>query len=328
MDSKQQETAPLVSFIIACYNLPVKLLSGCIDSILALSLSSNEREIIVVDDGSDVSLMDDLMTYGDNIIYVRQKHAGLSIARNTGIQIAKGKYLQFIDGDDSLIKLSYDYCLDLIRRHQNADMVLFDFSKHNLKSPIPSTKEVSPLSGSDYMRHYNIHGMACGYLFKRTILGDLRFTPGIYHEDEEFTPQLLIRAEIIYPTQVKAYYYNQRATSITTNQNGKHLMKRSHDILQVIKHLQYIADRISHNDQLAMERRVAQLTMDYLYNMMMQSPSTERLEETVQTLRAEGLFPLPDRDYTTKYTWFRKLTNSKLGRRILMSTLPLTKRER
>ena len=72
MDSKQQETAPLVSFIIACYNLPVKLLSGCIDSILALSLSSNEREIIVVDDGSDVSLMDDLMTYGDNIIYVRQ----------------------------------------------------------------------------------------------------------------------------------------------------------------------------------------------------------------------------------------------------------------
>ena len=224
-----------------------------------------------MDDGSDVSLMDDLMTYGDNIIYVRQKHAGLSIARNTGIQIAKGKYLQFIDGDDSLIKLSYDYCLDLIRRHQNADMVLFDFSKHNLKSPIPSTKEVSPLSGSDYMRHYNIHGMACGYLFKRTILGDLRFTPGIYHEDEEFTPQL---------------------------------------------------------DQLAMERRVAQLTMDYLYNMMMQSPSTERLEETVQTLRAEGLFPLPDRDYTTKYTWFRKLTNSKLGRRILMSTLPLTKRER
>ena len=85
---------------------------------------------------------------------------------------------------------------------------------------------------------------------------------------------------------------------------------------------------MSHNDQLAMERRVAQLTMDYLYNMMMQSPSTERLEETVQTLRAEGLFPLPDRDYTTKYTWFRKLTNSKLGRRILMNTLPLTKRER
>ena len=328
MENKQQETAPLVSFIIACYNLPVKLLSECIDSILALSLSPNEREIIVVDDGSDVSLMDDLMTYGDNIIYVRQKHTGLSSARNTGIQMAKGKYLQFIDGDDSLIKLSYDYCLDLIRRHQNADMVLFDFSKHNQESPVPLTEEITPISGSDYMRHFNIHGTACGYLLRRAILGDLRFTPGIYHEDEEFTPLLLIRAEIVYPTQVKAYYYNQRATSITASQDDKHLIKRFHDILQVIKNLHYIADRMSHNDQLAMERRVAQLTMDYLYNMMMQSPSTKRLEETVQTLHAEGLFPLPDRDYTTKYTWFRKLTNSKLGRRILLTALPLTKRER
>lgn len=328
MDSKQQETAPLVSFIIACYNLPVKLLSGCIDSILALSLSSNEREIIVVDDGSDVSLMDDLMTYGDNIIYVRQKHAGLSVARNTGIQMAKGQYLQFIDGDDSLIKSPYEYCIDIVRRHQDADMVLFDFSERNQDSGVPTIEEVSPLSGSDYMRHYNIHGMACGYLFHRAILGDLRFTPSIYHEDEEFTPQLLIRAEVIYPTQVKAYYYNRHPASITTNQDDEHLVKRSSDMLQVIKYLQFIADRMSNNDQLAIERRVAQLTMDYIYNYMMQSPSTERLEEMIQTLRAEGLFPLPDRDYSTKYIWFRRLTNSKLGRKILMSTLPLTKRER
>lgn len=328
MENKQQETAPLVSFIIACYNLPVKLLSECIDSILALSLSPNEREIIVVDDGSDASLLNDLMPYGDNIIYVRQKHSGLSVARNTGIQMANGQYLQFIDGDDSLLKMPYEYCLSIIHRHQDADMVLFDFSEHHQDSSAPSIEEVSPISGSDYMRHNNIHGMACGYLFRRTILGDLRFRPGIYHEDEEFTPQLLIRAEVIYPTQVKAYYYNRHSASITTSQDDEHLIKRFSDILQVIKYLQYISDRISNNDQLAIERRVAQLTMDYLYNFMMLSPSAERLEETILMLRAEGLFPLPDRDYSTKYTWFRRLTNSKLGRMILLSTLPLTKRER
>ena len=47
---KQQ---PLVSFILTYYNLPVQMLCECIDSILALSLTPEEREIIVVDDGSD-----------------------------------------------------------------------------------------------------------------------------------------------------------------------------------------------------------------------------------------------------------------------------------
>lgn len=328
MENKQQEAAPLVSFIIACYNLPVKLLSECIDSILALSLSPDEREIIVVDDGSDVSLSNDLLPYGDNIVYVLQKHAGLSVARNTGIRMANGQYLQFIDGDDRLLKLPYDHCLDIIRRHQDADMVLFDFSEHDQESRVPAIEEVPPLSGTDYMRHYNIHGMACGYLFRRAILDDLRFTPGIFHEDEEFTPQLLIRAKLVYPTKAKAYYYNRRSASITTHQDSKHLVKRFNDIHQVIKHLKDIKDHLPNNGQLALERRVAQLTMDYLYNLMMQSTSVERLEETIQALRADGLFPLPNRHYSSKYIWFRRLTNSKLGRRILMIILPLTKRER
>ena len=79
MDSKQQEMTPLVSFIITNYNLPVNLLSKCIDSVLALSLRPSEREIILVDDGSDLSPINDLVTYGDEIIYVRQKHGGVSI---------------------------------------------------------------------------------------------------------------------------------------------------------------------------------------------------------------------------------------------------------
>ena len=78
---------PLVSFILTYYNQPVQMLCECIDSILALSLRPFEREIIVVDDGSRVSPMNGLMQYGDEIIYVRQKNSGLSMARNKGIEI-------------------------------------------------------------------------------------------------------------------------------------------------------------------------------------------------------------------------------------------------
>ena len=50
--TSSQETQPIVSFIITYYNLPIQMLCECIDSILALSLRSFEREIIVIDDGS------------------------------------------------------------------------------------------------------------------------------------------------------------------------------------------------------------------------------------------------------------------------------------
>ena len=65
-----KESKPLVSFILTYYNLPVPMLCECIDSILALSLQPTEREIIVIDDGSDTSPMNGLMHYGDDIVYM------------------------------------------------------------------------------------------------------------------------------------------------------------------------------------------------------------------------------------------------------------------
>ena len=124
MDNKK----PLVSFILTYYNQPIQLLCECIDSILALSLHPFEREIIVVDDGSRVSPMNGLMQYGDEIIYVRQKNSGLSVARNKGIEMAQGSYLQFVDSDDHLIQTPYEHCLGLIRLNSDIDMVMFDFT--------------------------------------------------------------------------------------------------------------------------------------------------------------------------------------------------------
>ena len=67
---------PLVSFIITTYNLPLEYLVECLKSILQLSLNSREREIILVDDGSDISPINDLVEYQDDIIYI---HSGYLI---------------------------------------------------------------------------------------------------------------------------------------------------------------------------------------------------------------------------------------------------------
>lgn len=321
-----QDTQPFVSFIITYYNLPIQMLQECIESILRLRLLPSEREIIVVDDGSDNSPISELSNYEDNIIYVRQKNAGLSMARNKGLDMAKGTYIQFIDADDQLIETPYNQCLDMLRRHQNADMLLFDFSANTHTKAVP--EHVSPVSGADYMRNNNIHGTACGYLFRRSILGELHFTPGIYHEDEEFTPQLLLRAEEVYPTYAKAYLYNQREGSITSSKNPADTEKRINDSEGVIFRLHNLCDKLPRQDKIALERRVAQLTMDYIYSIILENCSLEFLNQRLQRLHDKGLFPLPEANYTTKYTWFRRMSNSSLGRQMMLRLLPLLQKER
>ena len=77
-----------------------------------------------------------------------------------------------------------------------------------------------------------------------------------------------------------------------------------------------------------MQRRVAQLTMDYIYQVIIQTRSLQQLNTSIETLRKEGLFPLPANNYSQKYTWFRHLSNTNIGRALLIKTLPLLKTER
>ena len=324
-DNRQQ---PLVSFILTDYNLSADMLYECIDSILRLSLRPEEREIIIVDDGSDNSPMNDLLRYGDDIIYVRQKNGGVSTARNTGMSMAKGEYIQLIDGDDCLLQAPYDHCLDIIRNHRDADVVMFDFA-HNPQEKAAAYNTPGKKSGPELMRSENLRGSACCCLFRRAVRGQLSFTPGIeYGEDEEFTPQLLIRAETVYTTEAKAYFYRERPTSAVHQNDSQRIDKRLADHLTVITRLNELADRRPYEERLALQRRVAQLTMDHIYNTIMETRSAVRLNETLEALRQKNLFPLPDHNYSTKYTWFRRMTNSRLGRKLLLTALPLMKKER
>lgn len=323
-----EKNKPLISFILTCYNLPVQLLCECIDSILALSLNPEEREIIVVDDGSEVSPMNGLMHYGNEIIYVRQSNKGVSVARNVALHMAQGIYVQMVDGDDMLLKAPYDFCIDIIRKNPDTEVLIFDFT-HEKNEAASTFKEPAMTSGAEYMRSHNIRGAIWSYLFRQSVRSKLEFTPGIvYAEDEEFTPQLLLRAEVIRYTDAKAYFYRKRKTSAVHQHDESSIGKRLDNTRDVILHLQELAATLPNNDRLAMQRRVAQLTMDYLYNTILLSRSREELEKRIDECRQEGLFPLPEQDYSTKYTWFRRMSNTSLGRAVLLRTLPLLKKER
>lgn len=306
----------LVSFIITTYNLPTQYLVECLNSILQLSLNPKEREIILVDDGSDLATISDLLDYQDEIIYLRQRNQGLSVARNRGLQIASGDYIQFIDGDDYFLQMQYEHCLDLVRYH-NPDIVYFEQTDKEAKD-IPYQYS-EPIAGSTFMHNNNLRASACSYVFKASILQTLRFTPGILHEDEEFTPLLFLKAERVITTDTKAYFYRKRNDSIIhKTEDKRHNLKRLADTEKVIFHLQAKSNYLPENERIALNRRIAQLTMDYLYNTIILTRSSKHLEDTIKRLHDKGLFPLPQKKYTKKYQLFAKAINSKLGRKLII----------
>ena len=89
-----------VSFIVPVYKVE-KYISRCIKSIMSQSYSN--IEIILVDDGSPDScgkIMDQLAETDKRIQVIHQQNAGVSEARNSGLRVATGDYITFVDGDD------------------------------------------------------------------------------------------------------------------------------------------------------------------------------------------------------------------------------------
>jgi glycosyltransferase involved in cell wall biosynthesis len=102
----------MVSVVIAVLN-GAKTIRRAVDS--ALGQTWKDREIIVVDDGSTDKTFEILRAYGDTIRVIRQSNHGVSVARNIGIEQAKGDYIAFLDADDEWLPQKLDIQLGILR---------------------------------------------------------------------------------------------------------------------------------------------------------------------------------------------------------------------
>ena len=301
---------PLVSFIIPYHNEPEAFLKACVESIRALPLAKDEAEIIVVDDGSKTPTASFCLSGGENVSlpsgrfgggrYIRQEQAGLSVARNTGLSQAQGLYIQFVDADDCLVPSAYKAVLEELRKGKD-DVVMFKMMAST--QPPPREREASGGNsllwkgrGRLFLQHRNLRAAAWGYAFKREILGDFRFYPGLLHEDELFTPQLFLKAKSLSELDAKAYFYRQHEGTITHSKSSEKVQKRLNDIHFIIRELQSLCNPM-------LERRVRQLTADYLQNIWMLTHSLRELCRRAKELREEGLLPLPLCCYSLRYVF-------------------------
>ena len=113
-----------VSVIIPCYN-SASHIRECVESIL--SNTYHNIEVICIDDGSTdktLDILDIIKSRDDRLKVIKQKHKGVSAARNAGLEAAKGKYISFVDSDDFIQNNAYEILVEVAEDH-SLDLIIF-----------------------------------------------------------------------------------------------------------------------------------------------------------------------------------------------------------
>lgn len=213
---------PLVSVVIPVYNVE-KYLERAVKSVVRQTYSN--LEIILVDDGatdSSPELCDGLASSDSRIHVIHKTNGGLSSARNAGINQASGEYVAFLDSDDWFEADVIDYCLSLISEHK-ADIVQFRTTLTTDEEPArPAKEKISVLHGKEILEFLMIQSTksdtyysACTCLFKRDVIGELRFPEGQIVEDLVWKYKVLRNAETMVASSAIKHYYFQNIGSIT-----------------------------------------------------------------------------------------------------------------
>lgn len=248
----------ILSIIVPVYNVS-KYLAKCLDSLLCQDLKSEEYEIIVVNDGSTDNSGEIAKQYEDknsNIKVVRQENQGLSGARNTGIELAQGKYIQFVDSDDYLEPNVLRILVDKMES-DNLDVLRFNYQNVNENYEVYEPyKEHKPYvdyrdevcDGLTFLTERL--GFACyawQFVIKSSLLindDKYLFKRGIYFEDTEWTPRILTQAKSVTSTDLMVYNYLLRQGSITNSVSIEKKRKVLEDKLLLVSALkQQMSDK-------------------------------------------------------------------------------------
>ncbi len=225
----------LISVIVPFYNVE-KYASKCILSII--SQTYKNLEIILIDDGSPDNcgkIIDEFSKKDDRIIPVHKKNGGLSDARNAGIDIAKGKYISFVDSDDYIANDMIEYMHDLIKKY-DADISICGvqdvFENENIKINLQNERIVKydiDESIKQLLLDKNIKNHAWDKLYKKELFADVRYPIGKKMEDIGTTYKLFKKSNLIVSSNQIKYFYLQRNNGIMMS-GGVNLYKDYYEL--------------------------------------------------------------------------------------------------
>jgi glycosyltransferase involved in cell wall biosynthesis len=221
-------SAPLLSVIIPCYNL-AKYLPDAIQS--CLSIPQIQPEIIVVNDGSTDATAEVAGSF-PGIRHIYQSNQGLAAARNTGMSVANGEFICFLDADDWFLPENIHYSVSILREQQD---LAFVFGRHLVQQENGSLKPHHPpiqRAGFTQLLQSNIIGNPSTVLYRRSVARFFPFSSEpAFRGCEDYHQYLRIAREypIDYHEQPVAVY--RRHTGNMSNNRAMML----HSVLRVLE---------------------------------------------------------------------------------------------
>jgi len=178
-----------LSVVIPIYN-HMEIIEDNINAILN-QCTQYKYEIILIDDGSTdgaSGICDKFGSENNNIVVVHKENGGIGSARNTGINIARGKYLMFIDCDDivhddiveTLMKEAYLKDLDMVMCGHNLSKEKEGVITETIPNVYPKYNLIGYKNGDEIM---NLAGLPWCKVYKRELWNNVRFFPGYWYED-------------------------------------------------------------------------------------------------------------------------------------------------
>lgn len=216
----------LISVIVPVYNVE-SLIERCVGSILRQT--HNQLEVIIVDDGStdrSFEVCSRIAKDDSRVRLVKQANGGVSAARNSGLALASGDFITFVDSDDWIDADFLEVLLGLIKQ-TNADIALggirhvdSHFSPQNFdgNGEFKDDRVLSREQALDSLCRRSIPNQMTVWakLYRRHCIDGMRFpTARRLAEDEFMAHRLLIRSSAMAITEKSHYYYWQHPTSLT-----------------------------------------------------------------------------------------------------------------
>ena len=301
------EKNPVISVVVPCYNVG-EYVENCLNSLI--NQTFKDFEIICVNDGATDNTPQILNEFAEKypqIKIINQKNGGLSNARNTGIDNARGEYIAFVDSDDwineSFLENHYKtitkYDADIsagtiIRWRENYQKYRVHYTEERVFDTLKDKIEVCSIPKCCYVWNK---------LYKTELVKQHKFADGAYFEDMLWTPEILKTSGKLVTVSGADYFYRVNKGSIVKK---KPSAKKQADSYNAHK---YIIEFFEENNlELSKKHKLVTKRIIYLFNL-----PVARIKEYENTSTFYLFNLLPLFKYSkTKYRDFYKILGIKL----------------
>ena len=285
---------PLISVIIPVYNV-AEFLNRCMESVCGQTYRN--LEIIVVDDGStdESSAMCDKWAASDSRIrLIRQPNGGLSAARNTALDVAKGEWIAFVDSDDWIERDMYEG-LCRVAVENDADIVacgyIRDYThKSKVRNLSDIVKTISPDEALKMIvedRHLQNHMWS--KIYRRRLFNEVRFPVGEIYEDIAVSHLLLHQANRVVLVDKAYYHYSIRRNSLSRVPSIK-ADKECQYFRQITRQIDFVLDKVKWKDAGFYLHRRAVRCIGHLMLLPKSAETDKKVEVIIATMRRHRFY--------------------------------------